>query len=506
MAQLLTERYADQIRGELSCFDRVVISGTIPQIRYAEAATAELYRRHIRIFDYTQFTAPLRDEIRQNAERLARENGLKIDFVRRLNFRKEKRVKKILRKRGEHPGLVHIFSAMETCPSYQPWHNKKTGKTYLKSSTGKCLHYYFYFVDEKLGLCYMRVPTWAPFRLQFYFNGHNHLAAKLREAGIGFTLAENAFLEIEDFDQARALAEAFNVGALHRWLDRWARLFCPVIRHFSSGYRWGVMQVEWATDILFRRRADLEPLYDTLVRTAIHAVKARDVTSFLGRRLTERFEGEIGTNFHTRVEGTRVKHKLDQASIKMYDKQGIVLRIETTANDVSFFKHRRRVEHRDGSRSMKIAPVRKTIYSLPVLRDLMGAANRRYLEFLSDLDDPTVGFKDLLKIAERVRDPRDRSHRGFNLFQDDDLTLFEAIVAGEFRISGFRNRQLRDLMPGKNSGQISRLIKSLRLHGLVKKVGKTYKYYLTKLGRKVVALALKLRRLYVIPELARACL
>ena len=504
MAQLLTEHYADQIRGELSCFDRVVISGMIPQIGYAQAMTTELYRRKIRIFDYTRFAEPLRDEIRGNAERLARENGLTIEFIRRLNFRKEKRIKKILRERGEHPGLVHIYSAMESCPSFRPWHDKKTGKTFLKHRTAKCLHYYFYFVDEKLGLCYLRVPTWAPFRLQFYFTGHNHLAAKLREAGIAFQLAENVFLDIDDFGQAQAFAKQLNVGALHRCLNRWARLFCPVIRKFSSGYHWSVMQVEWATDLLFRRPADLKPLYEVLVRTAVHAVKPREVATFLGRRLSERFEGEIGNNFHTRVEGTRIKHQMDRVSIKMYDKLGIVLRIETTANDVTFFKHRRRVEHRDGSWSKKIAPVRKTIYSLPVLRDLMGAANRRYLKFLSDLDDPTAGFKDLLKIAKRVRDPRDRSYRGFNLFGEDDLTLFEAIVAGEFTISGFRNRQLRDLIPNKSSGQMSRLLKRLRLHGLIKKVANSYKYYLTKLGRKVVILALKLRRLLVIPELARA--
>jgi hypothetical protein len=188
----------------------------------------------------------------------------------------------------------------------------------------------------------------------------------------------------------------------------------------------------------------------------------------------------------------------------MYDKLGIVLRIETTANDVSFFKHRRKVVHKDGSSSMKVAPMRKTIYSLPVLRELMGAANRRYLEFISALDDPTSGLKDLLKISKRVRDAHQRSHRGFNLFDGQDLGLFEAIVAGELTISGFQNRHLRAMLPGKNSGQISRLLKSLRLHGLIMKRGKTYKYYLTKLGRRVVTTALKLRRLYVIPALVHA--
>jgi hypothetical protein len=75
---------------------------------------------------------------------------------------------------------VHIISAMEACSSYKPWYDKNTGRTFLKPDSGKCLHYYFYFIHPELGLCYLRVPTWCPFRLQFYFNGHNLLASKLR--------------------------------------------------------------------------------------------------------------------------------------------------------------------------------------------------------------------------------------------------------------------------------------------------------------------------------------
>jgi hypothetical protein len=92
-----------------------------------------------------------------------------------------------------------------------------------------------------------------------------------------------------------------------------------------------------------------------------------------------------------------------QNSLKMYDKFGHVLRLETVANDVSFFKHHRRVEHRDGTWEMKVAPVRKSIYSLPALADLMGAANHRYLEFLSTLDDASPGLKPLERVTTPVR-------------------------------------------------------------------------------------------------------
>ena len=169
---LLTERYADQIAGVLGCWDRMLIFGTLPKICYAEGMTSYLYEKQVRIFDYPKFAEPFRNQLRDNAERLAAENGIAIEFIRKRNVRKEDRVKAILAQRGERPGLVCIFSVMEPCSTYKPWHNQQTGKTYLLPDDGKCLHYYFYFIDEELGLCYVRVPTWLPCRLQIYFNSH----------------------------------------------------------------------------------------------------------------------------------------------------------------------------------------------------------------------------------------------------------------------------------------------------------------------------------------------
>lgn len=498
--QLFTDRHAAKIRGDLSCFDRVIITGIIPGICYAKGMTGHLHYKGIRIFDYTKWAEPLREEVRANAERLAKENGLEIEFLRKKNFRKEARIRQIMEQRGDHPGLVHIFSAMEPCPSYKPWHNKKTGQTYLIGADGKCLHYYFYFIDPDLGLCSLRVPTWAPFRLQFYYNGHNELAVKLRENQIEFEMMDNSFVKVEDWDEAQALADQIKPKLLHQKLNRLASEFCPVIRHFDAGYHFSIMQVEYATDIVFFRQKDLEPIYEELARTAVHAVKPDNIATFLGRKLTAGYQDEMGNNFHTRIEGTRIKHHMGKVAVKMYDKHKIILRIETVANDVTFFKHHRKVEHRDGSFSMKNAPLKKSIYSLPLLADLMWASNRRYLQFISAIDDPTLNLKDLDKISKRVRDKK-RSYRGFNFFQGDDLDLFLAIFRGEFNISGFQNRDIRGHPPNKNTGQVSRLLKSLRKHGLIKKVGRTYKYYLTKLGRKAGTMAMKMREMCIIPSM-----
>jgi hypothetical protein len=502
--ELLTERYQDQIAGILSCYDRIIIQGTVPGWCYAGGMTDYFYKHHIRIFDYPSWAQPLRETLRQNMEQLAVDSAIEIEFVRsRKSFRKEDRVQELLQNRGDHPGVVCILSAMEPCGSYKPWHNKKTHKTYLKPDDGKCLHYYVYFIDEDLGLCSLRVPTWAPFRLQFYCNGHSVLARQMSRRNIEYRVLDNAFGWIADFERAQKLADEFRVEILHRKLDEFADRYCPVVKQFELNYHWSLDQVEFATDIVFQRQSDLQAIYERLTRTAIHTVKPDNIATFLGRKLNGNYQDEMGNRFNTRIEGTRIKHTMGPVSIKMYDKFGLILRIETTVVNVSFFKHYREVEHKDGTRTMTWAEMKKSIYSLAPLRQLLLAANRRYLEFISSIEDQRAGTDKLNKVSRPIQH-NDRSYRGFNFFDPEDQELFQSLLGGQFNISGFQNKDLRRRIPRKNTAQISRMMKRLRTHGLVKKIGRTYKYYITALGRQIITLGLKLKNLYVIPELSIA--
>jgi hypothetical protein len=171
MAEGLVERHDERIAGVLSCCGRIVITGTLPGVCHAKGVTAFLYANAIRIFDYPQFAATPRDKVRENAAKVAEAACVSIEYISKSGIRKEDVVAKAIASRGEHPGLVPIISAMEACGAYEPWHDKKTHKTFVRPDSGKCLHYYFYFMDAELGLIYVRVPTWAPFRLQFYCNG-----------------------------------------------------------------------------------------------------------------------------------------------------------------------------------------------------------------------------------------------------------------------------------------------------------------------------------------------
>jgi hypothetical protein len=149
----LISRYASQNAGQLGCFDRVIITGSLLDVCHPAALERQLHSANIRCFDLGQFVEPLRDALRDHALTLARAAGVEVEFIPRRNFRKEDRIAEIIQRRGDRPGLVHVFSAMEPCPAFRPWHDKGSGRTGVKITQGKCLHFYFYFLHERLGLC-----------------------------------------------------------------------------------------------------------------------------------------------------------------------------------------------------------------------------------------------------------------------------------------------------------------------------------------------------------------
>ena len=498
---LLTERYAANLHGVLSCYDRIIVTGTLPGVCYAGGMTSFLYSRGIRIFDYPRFAEPLRERIRERAQHVCEAAGVQIEHVNKSHIRKEDLVARVLAARGNAPGLVHVISAMESCQSYKPWLDKSNGHIFLRPDTGKCLHYYFYFIDEDFGLCYLRVPTWAPFAVQFYCNGHSALARSLRREGIDFVQEDNAYLRIDDLARAQALADAFNPEQLHLRLKRYAHWLCPVADVFAQDdWHWSIRQAEYSTDLMFRSREILVPLYDQLSRQAVLGADAPRVASFLGKKVTPQLAQEIGSRLSTRIEGRGIKHYMGAAGVKVYDKFSRVLRVETTVNDVSFFKHHRRVEHKDGAATRELAPLKKSIYSLIDLREILLGCNQRYLAFLSSLDDTSAGERDLQRLSQ-PRVGSDPSVKGLNFFSAIDQTLLRTLQHGEFNIHGWRRADLLarlDLTPSA----MSRQLKRLHLLGLIKKVTHTYRYYLSRLGRAAIAAACSLTRFNIVPAMA----
>lgn len=498
------KKYSNKIEGSISCIDRMIISGTLERWGYVHAMVSYLFSNNIRVFDYPKFAKNFNEQIRNQIETKAKENGISIEHIRSpQRFDKESKVKEIIEKRGTHPGIVQIYTSMEICDSYQPWFDKTTKKATLNIRTTKCIHYYIYFIDKYLGLCFLRIPTWIPCRVQFYFNGHNLLAYKLQVNNINFEMQDNAFTKISDYQKAQELSDNIRAENLHQWLDKIINQYIPFLEQTSQSYRWTLMQSEYSTDIIFKEQEDFKLLYEEIILKSIHSVKPENVATFFSRKLAANYTQEVGGKYNKQIQGTRIKHFMGANNIKMYDKASKVLRVETTVNDIGEFKIFRDVLTQSGQVVQKFANMKKSIYSLYDLTKLCQSSNSRYLDFIASFEDISEGKKNLWKISKKETH-NNRSYKEFNFFSEADAEILRALMSGAFNINGFRNKNLREILKNKfNSAQMTRIIKRLHIFGLIKKVKNTFKYYTTKFGKKVIAAGLIVKEFNIIPSLAR---
>jgi len=499
------KKYSSKIEGAISCIDRMIISGTLERWGYSQAMHSYLITNNIRVFDFPKFAKKFNEQIRKQVETIAKQNNIAIEHIRSPHrFDKELNIKRTIEERGMHPGIVHIYTSMEITDAYEPHWDHITKKATLKMRTTKCIHYYIYFIDKYLGLSFLRIPTWIPCRVQFYFNGHNHLAYKLQKNNINFQMHDNAFTKISDYQKAQELSNNLRAEDLHQWLDKIINQYIPFLEQTSQSYRWTLTQTEYSTDVIFKKQEDLKLLYEEIILKCIHSVKPENVATFFSRSLAASYAQEVGTKYNKQIQGTRIKHFMGANSIKMYDKACKVLRVETTVNDISEFKVYREVLTRNGQSVKKFANMKKSIYSLHDLTKQCQHSNARYLDFIASFEDNSEGKKNLWKISKKEAD-NNRSYREFNFFNENDAQILTALMSGEFNINGFRNKNLRETDMLKNkftSAQMTRVIKRLHVFGLIKKIKNSFKYYLTKFGKKVIAAGFIVKEFNIIPCLA----
>jgi len=495
----IEERYAAELVGKVACFDRIVIFGTWQGLRYEGAVSNELARRQLGAFELKRFAQPLSDAVRARAAALAQEHGVLIQYLPNWRTDKEEIAQAECAKRGRQPGLVCILSVLESCQTFAPRQGRVGRPAWIKMVPGRCLHYYFYFFDEVLGLLHLRLPTWLPMRLHFCLNGHAWLEGRLRAEGREARSLDNALIATDDWGHAAELSAAVPMEWLEQRLQGYVTRCCPDAARFG-GYYLTLSQVELSLDLIFQSAALANELCAALTRQAILAVRVTDLARFFGHQFS--LEAEATARFKCVAEGVLcMRHWLNSQSLKVYTK-GPVLRLEVTTYDLTFYKHYREVVKRDGTSEWRVAPLKKSLYSLRTLFGLMEATCRRYLEWLSQLEDPRLGRHNLDDITRSKRDQTQRSWRGFNFFAAEDHHLLVTMLRGEGLLSGWTNRRLREALgQAYRPGPVSRILRRLREHGLLRRVAKTFKYYLTALGRRAVIAALKLREHLILPTL-----
>lgn len=268
-----------------------------------------------------------------------------------------------------------------------------------------CLFFYLYFLDPRLGFGHVRLQSWLPFQVQVCLNGREWLARQMDTAGLGYRRADNAFLSIDDPAKAQRLMDRQVRVNWPTLLDRLLRLVHPLHNELFprsvTPYYWTTYQMEWATDVYFRKPADLKGLYPLWVRHAMCHLGCDDVLRFLGKKLKSNFAGEVTSDCRSRIEGVRVKHRVGKNSVKIYDKAPHILRVETTLHDVSDLKTYRPKEG-DPKGPCTWRPMRKGIADLHRATKLSQASNDRYLDALATVDpDDATQLHDVLRSVAR---------------------------------------------------------------------------------------------------------
>ena len=232
--------------------------------------------------------------------------------------------------------------------------------------------------------------------------------------------------------------------------------------------------------------------------------------SFLGRKLVGHFQGQIVTDLsdlhHQRIPGVRIKHRVKQNWIKMYDKAGCVLRIETVINNPNEFRVRKSVRRR-GRLTTEWVPMRKGVAYLFRYRDISHSANSRYLDALAVVDDPTTQVRQLDRLTRRRQSPTGalpkpsihsratsrtssmRSWTGPTACVDSPI----ATSVGYLQYTSHLTPQRGD--PHRESAKVSRILHRFHAHGLIAKIPRSHRWRTTRLGHRMMETAIQIREI-----------
>jgi hypothetical protein len=351
------QQHAQAVTGMVSGWDRLRFRGCLRGICHARGLGAFLGCTRRFYKGFKGFALESAAELKAAALKVAEQLGRPVIHLNSPKISKEQVARERAEQDGVEQGLICAITAVEPCSSFEIRKDPVGGKIDFRRAYRKCLHVYHYHLHPVFGFMHVRLQTWLPFGLSVCVNGREWLGRQLDAAGIDYLRKENCFVRLADAPAAqRLLDEQVNYdwrAALDRLADSIAPTLGRVLAPYPSSYYWSIAESEWATDFMFNSTAELAALYPSLLHHGVRSFGSQDVMRFLGQRVPlhgNAFSGDkrqVTSDLRGRAEGIRIKHRLGSNSVKMYNKQGSVLRIETTLNDVRELKSPRRRE-RDG--------------------------------------------------------------------------------------------------------------------------------------------------------------
>jgi len=497
------QKYQKNVTGVLSGWDRVRIRGMQRILANVGGMMSYLAHVGVRLKDFGAFVERTCLQVRQASEQAARRLERPVHYLRCSTIDKYEEAETIARHNRVREGLVCVFSCVEPCQSYKIQSDRATKTISLQKASRKCVHLYHYWMDKDFGLMHARLQTWFPFTIEVCFNGRSWLARQMDRQGLRYEQRDNCFTWLQDVSASQKLMEPLRRFHWPTFLQSIAQQVHPlqkdILQGFRTEYYWSMTESEWATDVIFDSPQALAQVYPSLVQGAMTTFASGDVMRFLGKKPSGPFQGQIVSSYLRRPEGVRVKHSVQGNSVKMYDKQGNLLRIETTMNNPYSFKAYRPKEN-DPKGAPQWRYLRKGVADTQRRAEICQGVNDRYLEALASLDS-AVPIKQLVAAVCRPTRWKHRPVRALQPWSEIDQRLLMVVSRGEYTLQGFRNRDLAAHLYPKASGdheeqhrasaRVTRLLRLLRAHGLVRKISGTHRYRLTPKGREIATAVLR---------------
>lgn len=496
----LLNKLGGKIKGVLEGFDRIVFKGNLKPLCHAPGMQVFLKRNGVLNKNYKEWITQKSAAICSDAEKYTQQQcGDKISYLATHNIRKEAVAHERQIIKGTERGLIGTWSCVESCNSY------KTTPTpvgadglYMKHHRSKCLHLYFYYDHEDYGFMSIRLQTWAPYDIHVAMNGREWLRRMLDKAGCGYVLKGNKFFDIEDYALAQKLLDS---QLDTRWIDTMEGFLpnvfpsMPGLIGDNFGYTWTLWQSEWARDYIFTDTESLENQMERLLRHAFITGTGDRIIRYFGHPV--RGDGqpyptskpEVMTRIRKWYDGARIKHWVDNNSLKVYNEQN-VLRLEFTMNNPKRYRIHRTADGDSGGEKT-LRPMRKGVADIVPRTRICSAGIKNLADHMATLENETTVGDVLGKVSRRLRS-KGKSYRALDV-TGKDLSLLRAVADPKYFVDAITNKHLQSSLAGshwanglsgkKLSARISRHLRLLREHGLIKKLPNQHKYILTSKGR-----------------------
>ena len=499
LAQSVAEIISRHVKLTVEGIDRMYLNVFVPGLQY-EKGIVRFFRGHRgQPIPSGALMAPMTRSFVAALENFVAGQGIPlVQFSK--GQRKDTVMAEHLRSFTREEGIVFVGKAQENTPVFRTERRRSptTGRPYpwIVRRSAMVNHYYVYAVDRDFGPFFLKFCSYFPFTAKLYLNGHEYAKRQLAQAGIAFEALDNGILSCADPKRLQAICDGLSAAKIDALLRKWLRIlphpFTGADR--TAGYRYDVsiLQAEFSTTQVLDRPVHGRLFFEQVIRENLDLGRPEEIMLIFRRRIRSR-----RAKFRTRVVTQDVTPSLNlyykSSRIRQYHKENRALRTETTINNPYDFG------------------VGKRLSNLAKLRQIGFAANRRLIE-VERLSHDCILSEDAFQAINRPVVAGRQRTSGLRFADQHAHALLHALILFRQLAQGFRAADLRQqlaALSGRDAASISQgaityQLRRLRLHGMIQRLPKSFRYHVTETGLRVALFFTRTYNRLLRPGLAAA--